>query len=177
MEETSRFVAEDPAVAGEMQGWGCFDDFPILLLLTLFKLSFLLGRARGGWASGFANVFFLPRSDYSICLTLKPVTNRCKGTDYQHWRKIGGLNPECPHPLAPSPEAGPPFLWARVQWRPLLISSSCLPSSCPSQGSVLNLWTHWPVRPNSFTPIPIEQSLWGGGGGVEGGKIAFQAYK
>lgn len=149
VEGAGHFVAEDPAVAGEMQGWGCFDDFPILLLLNFFKLSFLLGRARGGWASGFANAFFPPRSDYPSCLTLKPVTSRCKGR-CQAWKKAGRLDQSAHRPLAPSPAAGPPFLWARVQWRPVLISSFYLPSSCPSQGSVQSLWTHWPACPSSF---------------------------
>lgn len=44
-EDKPHFV--DPAVAGEMQGWRCFEDTAIQFLLNLFKLSFLLGKALG----------------------------------------------------------------------------------------------------------------------------------
>lgn len=46
-EDKPHFVDKNSAVAGETQGWRCFDDIPIQLLLNFFKLSFLLGKALG----------------------------------------------------------------------------------------------------------------------------------
>lgn len=70
-EDKPHFVDEDPAMAGEMQGWGHFDDILIQFLLKVLKLSFLPGKAREGYlGQQFCKCvfFFLPQSDHpKVC--------------------------------------------------------------------------------------------------------------
>lgn len=116
---------------------------------------------------------------YFFCLrviSLKTVAKIGASSTAKVGRRQVGWTQSTYRLLSPSPEAGPPFLWAgpgtRVQWRPVLISSSCSLHPARLWAMYTSLWIRQPACPISSPPsppIPFEQHLVGRG-------VTFQAY-
>lgn len=133
---------------------------PSRLLLNIFQLYFLLGKAREGYLSQWfckCIFFFVSEWLFTLCLTPKPVSKAgVRGTVMVGTRQAR-LEPT--QPPAPSPAADPPSLWAGLgQGDNGGLSSSLLPFSlclAPLRKGTLahrhiGLQVHAPPLPSSL---------------------------